>query len=115
MEIGEEREGGGEWEKGDKEDGIGGLMEVMGEGELEDSSKAALGLILFSFCLLLQNQTLTTSRSMLRLSETNAISSLVGLGLELKALSKATLMVVSMEVLFLRLLLMASCCAWLRR
>ena len=110
MEIGDAREGGGEWENGDKEEeGIGGLMEVRGEGELEESSKAALGLILFSFCLLLQNQTLTTSRSMLRLSETYAISSLVGLGLELKALSSATLMVVSMDVLFFRLLLMASC------
>lgn len=115
MEIGEEMDGGGELENGDKEDGIGGLMEVRGEGEFEESSKAALGLILFSFCLLLQNHTLTTSRSMLRLSETYAISSLVGLGLELKALSSATLMEVSIEVLFLRLLLMASCWAWLRR
>ena len=123
MEIGELIGGGGvdadPKENGDtgevSDDGMGGLMEVIGEGEFEDSSNAALGFSLFSFCLLLQNQTLTTSLSMLRLSETKAISSPVGLGFWLKALSKATLIEVSIEVLFLRRLLIASCCAWVRR
>ena len=51
----------------------------------------------------LQNQTRTTSFSMLRLSATYAISSDVGLGFWLNALSRAIRTVVSMEVLFLRL------------
>ena len=98
----------------------GGLT-VLGPGEeqlegLSLSSKLPQwGLRRFSFCLRLQNQTRTTSRSMLRESETNAISSLVGLGFWLNALSKAILIVVSMEVRFLRRLFIASCWAGVRR
>ena len=78
-----------------------------GIGELPGLS-LLLGFSLFSFCLRLQNQTLTTSFSRQRPSEIYWTSSLEGLGLELKALSKATLTVLSIEVLFLRLLAKAS-------
>lgn len=60
------------------------------------------GLIRFSFCLLLQNQTLTTSFSIVKLSASIAISSEVGLGFCRKAFSSATRTVVSMLVRFLR-------------
>lgn len=66
------------------------------------------GLILFSFCLLLQNHTLTTSFSMHKLSARSEISSDVGLGFAMKAFSKATLTLVSIEVLFFLRLPMAS-------
>lgn len=62
------------------------------------------GLILFSFCLLLQNHTRTTSFSMHSPSANIDISSEVGLGFCIKAFSKATLTLVSIEVrFFLRL------------
>ena len=99
---------------GDVIDVMGGLTDVTGSGdeELEGlSSIPELGFSRFSFCLRLQNHTRTTSLSMLRLSETKAISSLVGLGFWLKALSRAILIVVSMEVRFFLRLLIASCCA----
>lgn len=57
---------------------------------------------------LLQNQTRTTSFSMQRLSASMEISSEVGFGLRMNAFSKATLTLVSIEVLFLRRLPMAS-------
>lgn len=60
------------------------------------------GFILFSFCRLLQNQTLTTSFSIQRLSASIVISSDVGFGLAMNAFSKATLTLVSIEVLFFR-------------
>ena len=83
-------------------------MEVAGCGEGDpdppSSYPAELGLRRFSFCLRLQNQTLTTSRSMFRLSDTKAISSPVGFGFWLKARSSAIRIVVSIEVrFFLRL------------
>ena len=51
----------------------------LGFGEL--TGDVELGFIRFSFCLLLQNQTLTTSFSMQSPSATKEISSDVGLGL----------------------------------
>jgi len=60
----------------------------------------AAGLMRFSFCLLLQNQTLTTSFSMFKLSPMIRISSDVGLGFLMNAFSRATLTVFSMDVLF---------------
>lgn len=57
---------------------------------------------------LLQNQTRTTSFSMQRLSASMEISSEVGFGFCMNAFSKATLTLVSMEVLFFRRLPMAS-------
>ena len=80
---------------------------IPGMGELPGLS-LLLGFSLFSFCRLLQNQTLTTSFSRQRPSEMYCTSSLVGFGLELKALSRATLTVLSMEVLFFLLLESAS-------
>ena len=85
-----------------------GLVEVAGCGEGDpdppSSYPAELGLRRFSFCLRLQNQTRTTSRSMFRLSDTKAISSPVGFGFWLKARSSAIRIVVSIEVrFFLRL------------
>ena len=88
-------------ELGDEDDDI-----IPGIGELPGLS--LLGFSLFSFCRRLQNQTLTTSFSRQRPSEMYWTSSLEGLGLELNALSSATLTVLSMEVLFLRLLAKAS-------
>ena len=70
-----------------------GIGELPGESEL-------FGFILFSFWRRLQNQTLTTSFSRQSPSEMYCTSSLLGLGLELKALSSATLTVLSMLVLF---------------
>ena len=64
--------------------------------------KLAEGFIRFSFCLRLQNQTRTTSFSIHRLSEIYCISSEVGLGLALKARSRFSLTVVSIEVRFFR-------------
>ena len=62
------------------------------------------GLIRFSFCLLLQNQTLTTSRSICRLYETLAISSELGLGFRWNAFSSEPRIFVSILVrFFLRL------------
>lgn len=49
--------------------------EELGEEDIPKS-----GLVRLSFCRLLQNQTLTTSFSRLRVSDTNCSSSLVGLG-----------------------------------
>lgn len=69
---------------------------------------AAGGLILFSFCLLLQNHTLTTSFSIHKLSARMDISSEVGLGFARKAFSKATLTLVSIDVRFFLRLPMAS-------
>lgn len=66
------------------------------------------GFILFSFCLLLQNHTLTTSFSIQRLSASIVISSDVGFGFAMKAFSKATLTLVSIDVLFFRRLPMVS-------
>lgn len=66
------------------------------------------GLIRFSFCLRLQYQTLTTSFSMQRLSARFVISSLVGLGFMIKALSSETLTFVSIDVRFFRLRPIAS-------
>lgn len=60
------------------------------------------GLMRFSFCLRLQYQTLTTSFSMYRLSARFVISSPVGFGFMIKALSRETLTLVSIEVLFFR-------------
>lgn len=60
------------------------------------------GLILFSFCLLLQNHTRTTSFSMHSPSASIVISSDVGFGFCRKAFSKATRTLVSIEVRFLR-------------
>ena len=62
------------------------------------------GFTRFSFCLRLQYQTLTTSFSMHKLSARFAISSLVGFGFAIKALSSDTLTLVSIDVRFLRLL-----------
>jgi len=61
------------------------------------------GLVRFSFCRRLQNQTLTTSFSMHKLSAKFAISWLVGLELMKKAFSSATLTDVSIDVRFFRL------------
>lgn len=58
------------------------------------------GLIRFSFCLRLQNQTRTTSFSIPRLSANMEISSDVGFGFLIKAFSNARRTVVSIEVLF---------------
>lgn len=66
------------------------------------------GLILFSFCLLLQNHTRTTSFSIARLSASMVISSDVGFGFWIKAFSRATLTLVSIDVLFFRRLPIAS-------
>lgn len=66
--------------------------------ELSDS----VGLIRFSFCRRLQYQTRTTSFSMYKLSASALISSLVGLGFIMKALSSETLTFVSIDVRFLR-------------
>ncbi len=62
------------------------------------------GVILFSFCLRLQNQTLTTSFSSCRLSAREVISWAEGLGHFKKWLSNAPLTLTSMEVRFLRFL-----------
>ena len=64
-------------------------------------------------CHLLQNHTLTTSFSRLRVSDTICSSSLVGLGFWLKALSSAILTLDSMLVLFFRRRPMASSELWL--
>lgn len=60
------------------------------------------GFIRFSFWRLLQNQTLTTSFSIERLSASIEISSEVGLGFWMKARSRATRTLVSIEVRFFR-------------
>lgn len=62
------------------------------------------GVILFSFCLLLQNQTRTTSFSSCRLSARPAISWADGLGCLWKWLSRAPLTETSILVRFLRFL-----------
>lgn len=66
------------------------------------------GLTRFSFCLRLQNHTLTTSRSIQSWSDREPISSLVGLLLIIKAFSRAPRTVVSMDVRFFLLLPMCS-------
>ena len=58
------------------------------------------GLMRFSFCLLLQNQTLTTSFSIHKELPNIVISSDVGLGFDKKALSSATRVLVSILVRF---------------
>ena len=58
---------------------------------------------------LLQNQTLTTSFSRLRVSDTNCSSSLVGFGFWLNARSSAIRTFDSIDVLFFLRLPMASC------
>lgn len=60
------------------------------------------GFTRFSFWRRLQYQTRTTSFSMQRLSASAVISSLVGFGFIMKALSRETLTLVSMDVRFLR-------------
>ena len=60
------------------------------------------GVILFSFCLLLQNQTLTTSFSSWRLSARLVISCAEGFGFLLKCCSRAPLIETSMLVRFFR-------------
>lgn len=73
------------------------------------------GFTLFSFCLLLQNHTLTTSFSMESRSAREVISSLVGFGFKLKAFSRAPRTVVSIEVRFFLLRPMISgvtTCCW---
>lgn len=62
----------------------------------------SFGLMRFSFCRRLQYQTRTTSFSMYRLSAKFVISSLVGFGFIMKALSRETLTLVSIEVRFFR-------------
>lgn len=62
------------------------------------------GFIRFSFWRRLQYHTLTTSFSIPKLSANEAISSLVGFGFIINALSKETLMLVSIDVRFFRLL-----------
>ena len=104
MLVGVRERGGVE---GVREEGDEDVEFIPGIGELPGLS-LLLGFSLFSFCRLLQNQTLTTSFSRQRPSEMYWTSSLVGLGLELKALSSATLTVLSMEVLFFLLLESAS-------
>ena len=66
------------------------------------------GLILFSFCRLLQNHTRTTSFSMAKVSANTVISSEVGFGFCTNAFSRATLTLVSIDVLFFRRLPIAS-------
>lgn len=56
------------------------LSKGEGDPELEAGAPGAGGLILFSFCLRLQNHTRTTSFSMQRESANIVISSLVGFG-----------------------------------
>ena len=90
---------------GDRDEGGVGVEYMPPEddgctGELPGEQK--LGFIRFSFWRRLQNHTRTTSRSIIRPSEINWISSLVGLGLALNAFSNAILIVLSMEVRFLR-------------
>jgi len=92
--------------------------EVRGDGEppsLDVGPPLELegGLILFSFCLLLQNQTLTTSFSIQRESARWVISSEVGFGFWRKALSRDTLTVVSILVRFFRRRPIASAWEWL--
>lgn len=62
----------------------------------------SFGFTRFSFCRRLQYQTLTTSFSMHKLSASVVISSPVGLGFIMKALSNETLTLVSIDVLFFR-------------
>lgn len=62
----------------------------------------SFGLMRFSFWRRLQYQTRTTSFSMHKLSARLEISSLVGFGFMIKALSRDTLTLVSIEVRFLR-------------
>lgn len=66
------------------------------------------GLIRFSFCLLLQNHTRTTSFSIHKPSASIEISSEVGLGFCMKAFSRATRTLVSIDVLFFLRLPMVS-------
>ena len=68
------------------------------------------GVILFSFCLLLQNQTLTTSFSSWRLSARLVISCAEGFGFLLKCCSRAPLIETSMLVLFFRFRPWAAIC-----
>ena len=85
-----------------------GLVEVAGCGEGDpdppSSYPAELGLRRFSFCLRLQNHTLTTSFSSWRESARLEISWAAGLGFLQKCCSSAPLMETSMEVLFFRFL-----------
>lgn len=62
------------------------------------------GFTRFSFCLRLQNHTLTTSRSIQSFSDRAAISSLVGLLFIMNAFSRAPRTVVSIDVRFFLLL-----------
>lgn len=68
------------------------------------SSPVAAALKRFSFCLLLQNHTRTTSLSIPRFSASPSTSCEDGLGLEEKCFSSTLLTVTSMDVLFFRFL-----------
>ena len=81
---------------------IGNVVGEEPEPEVGVPDELRGGLIRFSFCRRLQNQTRTTSFSMQSESASIDISSDVGFGFVRKAFSNATLTVVSMLVLFFR-------------
>lgn len=81
---------------------LGGVTGDTSDGG-QDMEQLVGGLIRFSFCRRLQNQTLTTSFSMVSDSASWEISSEVGFGLCKKDFSRANRTVVSMLVRFFRL------------
>lgn len=91
---------------------IGIVSAVTGAVMMGDMEQPVGGLIRFSFWRRLQNQTLTTSFSMLSDSASIEISSEVGFGFCKKAFSKASRTVVSMLVRFFRRRPMDSGVVW---